>query len=99
MSYLTTNTPAMTAACGALQGIGSALSAQNAAAAAPTTSVVPAAADEVSALTAAQFAAHAQMYQTVSAQAQAIHEQFVSTLGMSAGSYDIAEAANVLAAE
>jgi hypothetical protein len=99
MSYLTTNTPAMTAAAGTLQGIGSALSAQNAAAAAPTTSVVPAAADEVSALTAAQFVAHAQMYQTVSAQAQAIHEQFVSTLGMSAGSYDIAEAANVLAAE
>ena len=57
------------------------LSAQNAAAAAPTTGVVPAAADEVSALTAAQFAAHAQMYQAVSAQAAAIHEQFVNTLG------------------
>ena len=35
--------------------------------------VVPAAADEVSALTAAQFALHAQMYQAVSAQAAAIH--------------------------
>lgn len=31
----------------------------------PTTGVVPAAADEVSALTATQFAAHAQMYQAV----------------------------------
>ena len=50
------------------------LSAQNAAAAAPTTGVVPAAADEVSALTATQFAAHAQMYQAVSAQATTIHE-------------------------
>jgi hypothetical protein len=35
--------------------------------------VIPAAADEVSALTAAQFAAHAQIYQEVSAQAAAIH--------------------------
>ena len=41
------------------------MSAQNAAAAAPTTGVVPAAADAVSALTAAQFASHAQMYQAV----------------------------------
>jgi hypothetical protein len=41
---------------GHLQGIGSSMSAQNAAAAAPTTEVVPAAADEVSAVTAAQFA-------------------------------------------
>ena len=39
------------------------------AAAAPTTGVVPAAADEVSALTAAQFAAHAQLYQAIGAQA------------------------------
>jgi len=49
--------------------------------------VIPAAADEVSALTAAQFAAHAQMYQDFSAQAAAIHEQFVATLATSAGSY------------
>ena len=94
MSFVTTQPEALAAAAGGLQGIGSALSAQNAAAAAPTTGVVPAAADEGSALTAAQFAAHAQMYQTVAAQAQAIHEQFVNTLGMSAGSYDIAEAAS-----
>ena len=74
------------------------LSAQNAAAAAPTTGVVPAAADEVSALTAAQFAAHAQMYQAVSAQATAIHEQFVNTLHVSSGSYKLTEAANAAAA-
>jgi hypothetical protein len=77
-----------------LSGIGSSLSAQNAAAAVPTTGVVPAAADTVSALTAAQFAAHAQMYQAVSAQAAEIHELFVSTLGVSSGSYAAAEAAN-----
>lgn|SRR6201996_9473796 len=97
MSFVTTQPEALTAAAGTLQGIGATMSAQNAAAAAPTTGVVPAAADEVSALTAAQFAAHAQMYQAVSAQAQAIHELFVSTLGTSAGSYASTEAANAAA--
>ena|SRR5271166_5456570 len=63
MSFVSTQPEALTAAAGTLQGIGSPMSAQNAAAAPPTTGVVPAAADEVSALTAAQLAAHAQMYQ------------------------------------
>jgi len=58
----------------------------------------PAAADEVSALTAAQFATHAQMYQAISAQAAAIHEMFVNTLGAGAGSYAATEAANAIAA-
>src|SRR5580693_1858646 len=98
MSFVTAQPEALAAAAGSLQGIGSAMSAQNAAVAAPTTGVVPAAADEVSALTAAQFAAHAQMYQAVSAQAAAIHEMFVNTLGTSAGSYAAAEAANAIAA-
>jgi len=98
MSFLTTQPEALTAAAGSLLGIGSSMSAQNAAAAAPTTGVVPAAADEVSALTAAQFAAHAQMYQAVSAQAAAIHEMFVNTLATSSGSYAATEAANAAAA-
>src|ERR1700679_2656136 len=98
MSFLTTQPEALTAAAGTLQGIGSSLTAQNAAAASPTTGVVPAAADEVSALTAAQFAAHAQVYQAVAAQAAAIHEQFVNTLGTSAGSYLASEAANAASA-
>lgn len=98
MSFVTTQPEALAAAASTLQGIGSTLSAQNAAAVAPTTGVVPAAADEVSALTAAQFGAHAQMYQAVSAQAQAIHEMFVNTLGMSSGSYAATEAANAVAA-
>ena len=94
MSFMTAQPEALAAAAGTLHGIGSTLSAQNAAAEAATTGVVPAAADQVSALTAAQFAAHAQMYQAVSAQAAAIHEQFVSTLGISSGSYAATEAAN-----
>ena len=98
MSFVTTQPEALAAAAGTLQGIGSTMSAQNAAAAAPTTGVVPAAADEVSALTAAQFAAHAQMYQAVSAQVAAVHEQFVNTLGLSSGSYAITEACNAAAA-
>lgn len=98
MSYVTTHPAALTAAAATLQGIGSSMGSQNAAAAAPTTGVIPAAADEVSALTAAQFAAHAQVYQTVSAQAQAIHEMFVNTLGVSSGSYAATEAANAAAA-
>jgi hypothetical protein len=98
MSFLTTQPEALAAAAGTLQGIGSSLGAQNAAAAAPTTGVVPAAADEVSALTAVQFAAHAQLYQAVSQQAAAIHELFVNTLGISSGSYAATEAANAAAA-
>jgi PE family len=99
MSYVTTQPQMLSAAAGDLHGVGSVVSAANAAAAAPTTGVVPAAADEVSALTAAQFAAHAQMYQDFSAQAAAIHEQFVATLQTSAGSYLATEAANAAAAK
>src|SRR5574337_1410564 len=98
MSFVTTQPEVLTSAAAALESIGSAMAAGNTAAAAPTTGVVPAAADEVSALTAAQFAAHAQMYQAVSAQAMAIHELFVNTLGVSAGSYAATEAANATAA-
>jgi hypothetical protein len=98
MTFVNTQPEALNAAAGNLAAIGSALSAQNAAAAAPTTGVVPAAADEVSALTAAQFAAHASMYQSVAAQAAAIHEMFVATLNGSAESYAATEAANAAAA-
>jgi PE family len=97
MSFVTTQPEQLAAAAGDLAGIGSQMSAHNAATAGPTTAVVPAAADEVSALTAAQFAAHAQVYQAVSAQAAAIHEMFVNTLGTSAASYAATEAANAAA--
>jgi len=97
MSFVNTQTPVMASAAGALQCIGDTMAAGNMAAAAPTTGVVPAAADEVSALTAAQFAAHAQMYQAIGAQATAIHELFVNTLGTSAGSYAATEVANAAA--
>jgi hypothetical protein len=98
MSFVSTQPAELTAAADNLQGIGSSLAAQNVASAAPTTGVVPAAADEVSALTAAQFATHAEMYQAISAQAAAIHDMFVNTLGTSAWSHAATEAANAAAA-
>jgi hypothetical protein len=98
MSFVTIQPEALSAAATSLAGIGTTMSAQNAAVAAPTTGLVPAAADEVSALTATQFTIHAQMYQAVSAQAEAIHQLFVSTLGTSATSYAATEAANAIAA-
>ncbi len=97
MSFVTTVPAMLASAAGDLQSIGAAVTAGDAAAAAPTTGVVPAAADEVSALTAAQFAAHGALYQEVSAQATAIRELFVSTLATSAGSYAATEAANAAA--
>ena len=97
MSFVTTQPEVLTSAAGTQHGIGSAMSAQNAAAAAPTTGVIPAAADEVSALTAMQFATHAAIYQAVSAQAMAIHDMFVTAPRASAGSYAATEAANAIA--
>jgi PE family len=98
MSFVTTQPETLTAAAGDLTAIGSAMAEQNAAAAAPTAGLVPAAADEVSALIATQFAAHAASYQAVSAQAAAVHDMFVATLHASAGSYAATESANAVAA-
>ncbi|ORB92031.1 PPE family protein, SVP subgroup [Mycobacterium persicum] len=98
MSFVTTRPAALTAAASALHTAGSSMAAQNAAAAAPTTGVAPAAADQVSALQAAQFAAYGSWYQQVSTQAMAIHQMLVNTLGSSAGSYAETEVANRTAA-
>ena len=97
MSFVTTHPEVLVSTTGVLQGIGSAMTAGNASAAAPTMGVVPAAADPVSALTAAQFVGYATHYQALGAQATAIHELFVSTLGATAGSYEATEAANATA--
>jgi PE family len=97
MLFVTTQPEALAATAANLAGVGATMNAQNAAAAAPTTGVLPPAADEVSVLAATQFAVHAQMYQAVSAQAEEIHQQFVSTLGTSATSYAVTEAANAIA--
>lgn len=98
MAFVTTQPEALSSAAGDLYRIGASVNSVNASIAGPTTGVLPAAADPVSALTAAQFAMHAQLYQTISAQAAAIHEQFAATLGTSATSYAMTEAANAAAA-
>jgi hypothetical protein len=60
--------------------------------------LVPAAADEVSAANAAQFAAYAHVYEQIVAQGARVHEQIVHTLHSNAGSYENAEADNTASA-
>jgi hypothetical protein len=88
----------LSAAASALEHLGTALTAEEAAAAPATTGVIPAAADQVSALQAAQFAAYGTWFQQVSAQARAVHQQLVTNLGSNAASYGQTEAANQVAA-
>lgn len=97
MSFLTAVPQELAAAAAQLGAIGSALAAQNAGAAAPTTAIAPAAADQVSIIQSGIFTAYGALYQELSAQAQAIHEQFVQTLGLSSGTYEQSEAANAAA--
>lgn len=94
MSFVTTRPEALLATASMLEALGSSMDAQNAAAAAATTSIAPAAADEVSALQAATFSAYGAWYQQVSAQAKAIHQTMVQNLDTSAGSYGETETAN-----
>jgi PE family len=94
MSYVTALPEMLASAAGDLESVGRAMVAGNMAAADSTTGVVPAAAEEVSALTAMHFAAHGLLYQELSAHAAAVHELFVTTMGASACSYGCAEAAN-----
>lgn len=94
MSFVITQPEALLYAAGKLETLGSALAAESAAAAGPTTGIAPAAADEISALQAALFTAYGDLYQSINAQAQSVHQQFVHTLGTSAGSYQATESAN-----
>lgn len=98
MSFVFTRPDALADAAGRLNGAGSVMGAQNMAAAVAITPLPPAAADEVSALTATQFSAQGALYQTVGAQAMAIHELFVEILGAAAESYAATEVANAIAA-
>jgi len=97
MSFVEIHPDVLAGAASQLGAIGASMNAQSTAAAGPTTAVVPAAADQVSALIAAQFAMHARMYQSVSAQATAVHEMLVKTLAANANSYAVTEAVNAAA--
>ncbi len=80
---------------GQLENIGSALSEARAAAAAPTTGVLAAGTDEVSAALVSLFAGHAQDYQALSAEMSAFHAQFTQAVNQAGLAYASAEAANV----
>lgn len=81
-------------ASGELMSINAVMRAGSAAAAGPTTSVVPAAADLVSLMAATQFARHATLFQEIAEHAVSVQEQLALTLGVSGASYGITEAAN-----
>src|ERR1700748_774756 len=98
MSFVSIVPEILSTAADNLQSVGLRLQAQNTAAVAPTTGLIPPASDEVSALTAMQFTAHAHAYQAVSAQAAAIHQMFVTMLAAGSDSYATTEAANAVAA-
>jgi hypothetical protein len=87
MAYVVADPEMMTAAASDLAGIGSNLNAAHMVAAARTNSVIPAAADEVSASIAHLFSQQAANYQALAAQAAAFHDQFAHNLATGAFSY------------
>ncbi|MDP7705550.1 PE family protein [Mycobacterium sp. TY815] len=97
MSFVFVEPQIMSAFGADLSGIGSALGAANATAAASTTGVLSAAADEVSVQIAALFSENAAGYQQVSAQVAASYERFVQAVTAGAGAYAAAEANTVQA--
>jgi hypothetical protein len=94
MSFVIATPEMVTTAAQNLASIHSTLNEANTAAAGPTTAVVAAADDEVSAGVAALFGAFGQEYQAVSSHAQPFHEQFVKLLNGGAGAYVSTEVAN-----
>lgn len=85
----------VTSAAADLQGIGSALTEAHSAAALPTTGLVAAGADEVSAAVTSLFSDFGKEFQALSTQAGLFHQQFVQALNAGAGSYAATEAAAV----
>ncbi|WP_407686508.1 PE family protein [Mycobacterium sp. HUMS_1102779] len=94
MSFVLVAPESVRGAAQDLAGLHDALVQATASAAAPTTGVLAAAEDEVSAGIAAAFGAFGEQYQSISVQAQAFHSQFVGLLNAGAGAYLGAEAAN-----
>ncbi|MGB9227861.1 PE family protein, partial [Mycobacterium sp.] len=84
----------VTGAATDLADIGTAISSANSAALGPTSNILAAGADEVSASVAALFGSHAEAYQALSAQAEAFHERFLQTLNGGASAYAAAETTN-----
>lgn len=94
MSFVIASPELISAAATDLARIQNLISEANLAAALPTTSVLPAAQDEISAAISALFGNHAQQYQAIGEQASNLHSQFVHLIAAGAGSYASAEAVN-----
>ncbi|WP_036360599.1 PE family protein, partial [Mycobacterium asiaticum] len=95
MSFVSVSPELVSAGVLNLRQIGATIDAANAAAAAHTTSVVAAAADEVSEAVAALFGTHGAEYQTLSARLALLQQDFVQRLSAGAQAYTVAEIANV----
>lgn len=94
MSFLVVAPEWVESATADLANIRSALDTAHLAAAAPTTGIAAAGADEVSAAVASLFGGFGEEFQALSAQASRFHAQFVQALSTAGGSYLAAEAAN-----
>jgi hypothetical protein len=95
VSFVVTAPELVTEAAGDLAGIGSSLGEATAAAAAPTTGVAAAAADEVSIAISELFGTYGREFQAASARAAAFHDEFVGLLNGGAAAYLSTEIANV----
>ena len=94
MTVLVVTPELLMSAAADVHGIGSALRAAHMAAAVPTTGLLTAGADEVSAAITSLFNDHAQLYQAMAAQAHAFHTQFAQLLGNAGPIYQAIEQAN-----
>ncbi len=97
MTSLNAQPQLLAKAAAGLAEINSAIGEAKHAAAGPTTGVVAAAQDEVSAAAAKLFGGYAQEYQALLNKAAAFHDQFAATLGSAGNAYTTAEAANAAA--
>jgi hypothetical protein len=93
MTFVIAEPEMMASVATEIDGIGSALSAANAAAAGPTSGLAAAAADEVSAAVADVFGGFGREYQSVVAQLEAFNAEFQQTLAAAGTAYAETEAA------
>lgn len=97
MSFASAEPNLLAAAAADLTGLRSTISEAHTVAAASTSAIAPAAADEVSAAIASLFSSHAQEFEALSARAQDFHAQFVQALTRAAGAYGSTESTSAAA--
>ena len=97
VSFVIVNPDVVAAATTHLANIGATISDANAAAAALTTELVPAAEDEISAAIAGLFGTSAQDFHALAARAAAFPDRFMQAVNASAGWYVAAESASAAA--